>query len=183
MTEHFSISWTDAAAVVVATAALYWLFVLFVRLLGQRALARMSTTDLAVIIVVGSVIGRAALGDTPTLIAGVLAMITLFAMQALAGAIRRLIRTSWPLNNPPILLMAGTEFVEENMKRANLDEEELLPKLRECGIRHRSEVACVILEPTGEVTVLRRGIPLDHRLLLDVRGIEHVPEEFFAAEP
>ena len=138
---------------------------------------------LAAFSVVGSVIGRAALGDTPTLIAGVLAMITLFAMQALAGAIRRLIRTSWPLNNPPILLMAGTEFVEENMKRANLDEEELLPKLRECGIRHRSEVACVILEPTGEVTVLRRGIPLDHRLLLDVRGIEHVPEEFFAAEP
>lgn len=183
MLDHFIISWTDAAAVIVATAALYWLFVLFVRLLGQRALARMSSTDLAVIIVIGAVIGRGALGYTPTLVAGMLAMVTLFAMQAMAGGIRRLAKTAWPLNNPPVLLMAGTGFVEENMKRAHLDEEELLPKLRESGIRHRSEVACVILEPTGEVTVLRRGIPLDRSLMLDVRGVEHVPEEFFAAEP
>lgn len=84
--------------------------------------------------------------------------LTLFAVQAVAGEVRRLVKTAWPLK-------------------------ELLPKLRESGIRHRSEVACVILEPTGEVTVLRRGILLDRSLMLDVRGVEHVPEEFFAAEP
>lgn len=183
MLEHFTITPTDAGAVVIATAGLYWMFVIMVRLLGQRALARMSSTDLATIIVTGSVIGRAALGWTPTLVAGVLAMLTLFTMQALAGQVRRWVKTAWPLNSPPILLMAGTAFVEENLRKTHLDEEELWPKLRESGIRHRSEVACVILEPTGEVTVLRRGIPLDRSLMLDVRGIEHVPEDFFAVQP
>ncbi len=183
MLDHFTISLTDAVAVVIATAVLYWTFVILVRLVGQRALARMSSTDLATIIVLGSVIGRAALGYTPTLVAGLLAVVTLFVMQALAGQVRRLVKTGWPLNNPPILLMAGTEFMEANLRRTHLDEEELWPKLRESGIRHRSEVACVILEPTGEISVLRRGIPLDRSLMLDVRGIEHVPEEFFAAEP
>ncbi len=180
MLDHFSITVIDALAVIVATAGLYWMFVLLVRLLGQRALARMSSTDLAVIIVLGAVIGRAALGDTPVLAAGILAMITLFAMQALAGQLRRLIRTAWPLSNAPLLLMAGTGFVEEHLRRIHLDEEELWPKLREAGIRHRSEVAAVILEPTGEISVLRRGIPLDRSLLADVRGVEHLPDELFA---
>lgn len=180
MLDHFSISFTDALAVVVATAGLYWIFVLLVRLLGQRALARMSSTDLAVIIVVGAVVGRAALGSTPTLVAGILAMLTLFAMQALAGNLRRIIPTAWPLNNAPMLLMAGTDFVEENMRRIHLDEEEIWPKLREAGIRHRSEVAAVILEPTGEISVLRRGIPLDRSMLADVRGVSHLPDELFA---
>lgn len=180
MLEHFSITAIDALSVIVATAGLYWMFVLLVRLLGQRALARMSSTDLAVIIVVGAVIGRAALGETPVLAAGILAMITLFAMQALAGQLRRLIKTAWPLNNAPLLLMAGSGFLEENLRRIHLDEEEVWPKLREAGIRHRSEVAAVILEPTGEISVLRRGIPLDRSLLADVRGVEHLPDELFA---
>lgn len=180
MLEHFSITVIDALAVIVATAGLYWMFVLLVRLLGQRALARMSSTDLAVIIVVGAVIGRAALGNTPVLAAGILAMITLFAMQALAGQLRRFIKSAWPLNNAPLLLMAGTSFLEEILRRVHLDEEELWPKLRESGIRHRSEVAAVILEPTGEISVLRRGIPLDRSLLADVRGVGHLPDELFA---
>ena len=180
MIDHFSITLIDGLSVVVATATLYWMFVLLVRLLGQRALARMSSTDLAVIIMVGAVIGRSALGYTPTLAAGTLAMLTLFAMQALAGNLRRFITTSWPLNNAPILLMAGKEFVEENLRRLHLDEEEIWPKLREGGIRHRSEVAAVILEPTGEISVMRRGIPLDRSMLKDVRGVEHLPDELFA---
>ena len=180
MLDHFSITFTDGLAVVVATAGLYWIFVALVRMLGQRALARMSSTDLAVIIVVGAVIGRAALGYTPTLVAGILAMITLFAMQALAGTVRRRIRSAWPLNNAPVLLMAGKDFIEENLRRIHLDEEEIWPKLREAGIRHRSEVAAVILEPTGEISVLRRGIPLDRSLLKDVRGVEHLSDDLFA---
>lgn len=180
MLDHFSITLIDGLSVVVATASLYWMFVLLVRLLGQRALARMSSTDLAVIIVVGAVIGRAALGYTPTLVAGILAMLTLFAMQAFAGNLRRFIKTAWPLNNAPVLLMAGRDFVEDNLRRLHLDEEEVWPKLREAGIRHRSEVAAVILEPTGEISVLRRGIPLDRSLLNDVRGVEHLPADLFA---
>ena len=67
---------------------------LLVRLLGQRALARMSSTDLAVIIVVGAVIGRGPRLH-PALTAGIPTMLTLFAMQALAGNIRRSLKTAW----------------------------------------------------------------------------------------
>lgn len=183
MLERLLVTPTEALAVIISTAALYWGFILIIRVLGQRALARISSPDLATVVALGAVIGRAALGYTPTLGAGMLALVTLFAMQAMAGQIRRLTVYPESLNNAPWLLMAGTTAIPENLRRTHLAQEELLAQIRLAGVRHLSEVACVILEPTGEISVLRRGIPLDHDLMVDVRGIEQVPEEFFAAQP
>ena len=171
----------EALAVILSTVGLFWVFVVLVRLLGQRALARMSSTDLATVVALGAVIGRGALGYTPTLGAGVLALLTLFAMQALAGQIRRVARLPHFLNNKPVLLMVGSEPIEENLRKTHLAEEELWPQLRLAGIHHRSEVGFVILEPTGEISVVRRGTTLDMKLMGDVRGIDRL-ERFFRDE-
>lgn len=170
---------TQGVTVIIATAGMYVVFVVLVRLLGQRALARMSSTDLATVVALGAVIGRAALGYTPTLGAGVLALITLFAAQALAGQIRRWSRTARVLDNPPLLIMAGDEIVAKNMRRSHLVEDELWRAVRLAGIRNRSELACVILEPTGELSVLRRGQPLERRLFVEVAGAELLPGDLF----
>lgn len=170
---------SDAVTVAVATTSIYWAFVVLVRMLGQRALARMSSTDLATAIALGAVIGRAALGYTPTLGAGLVALLTLFAMQALAGQLRRWTHSSRLLVNRPVLIMAGSEVLHENLRKTHLAEDELWPQLRLAGIRHCSEVACVVLEPTGEISVLRRGVALDRRLMAAVHGVEHLPDHLF----
>ena len=181
MLERLLLTPPEALAVVLSTSGLYWAFVFLVRFLGQRALARMSSADLATAVALGAVIGRGALGYTPTLGAGILALLTLFAMQALAGQIRRVARFPHFLNNKPILIMVGSEAVEENLRKTHLAESELWPQLRLAGIHHRSEVGFVILEPTGEISVVRRGTTLDMKLMGDVRGIEHL-EKFFRDE-
>lgn len=180
MLERLLLTPVEALAVVISTAALYWSFIIIIRVLGQRALAQISSPDLATVVALGAVIGRAALGYTPTLGAGILALATLFAMQALAGQVRRLSLYPRALNNVPWLLMAGSKPIAQNLHRTHLSEEDLLAKIRLAGVRHRNQVACVILEPTGQITVLARGVPLDRGLLADVRGIEHMPDELFA---
>jgi uncharacterized membrane protein YcaP (DUF421 family) len=67
-------------AVVLSAVGIYLAFLLMVRLLGQRVLSRLSTFDAVVAVMLGAVAGRAVLGDTPTLAAGVLALGTLFAL-------------------------------------------------------------------------------------------------------
>lgn len=180
MLEKLLITPVEALTVVISTAALYWGFLLIVRVLGQRALAQISSPDLATVVALGAVIGRAALGYTPTLSAGLLALCTLFAMQALAGQIRRFALYPQTFNNVPWLLVAGSKAINENLHRTHLSEKDLLAQMRLAGVRHRNQVACVILEPTGQISVLRRGVPLDRGLLADVRGIEHMPDELFA---
>lgn len=164
----------QALEVAVSTAAIYWAFVVLVRLLGQGPLARVSSSDLASAVALGSVIGRAALGYTPNLAGGVVALLTLFAMQALAGQLQRLNRRRRLIDSRPLLLMAGTKTLQENLRRSHMVEDELWPRLRMAGIASPSEVACVILEPTGEISVLRRGTRLDRSTMVDVRGAEHL---------
>lgn len=179
MWDDLSVTPMQGVLVILSTAGIYLAFVALVRLLGQRALARMSSSDLATVVALGAVLGRAALGYTPTLSAGLLALATLFAMQALAGQLQRWNRSSKLLNNPPILLMSGSEVLRSNLKQTHLVEEELWPRLRLAGIRNRSEVACVILEPTGEISVIKRGAPLEHELLANVRGVERLDTLLF----
>lgn len=161
--------------VVIATAGMYWAFVFLIRLLGQRTLARMSSSDLATAIALGAVVGRAALGYTPTLGAGILAMITLFAMQAIAGQLQRMPKVVRVLASRPMLLMAGSQVVQENLAQAHLREDALWAKLRLAGVRNKAEVACVILESTGDISVLRIGEAVDPKLLAGVRGAHLLP--------
>lgn len=180
MLDQLLITPAQALEVVIATAAIYWVFVILVRILGQGPLARVSSSDLASAVAVGAVIGRAALGYTPNLAAGVVALLTLFAMQALAGQLQRVGRPRRLLDSPPLLLMAGAQILHENLKRSHMVEDELWPRLRLAGIGSPSEVACVILEPTGEISVLRRGSRLDRGMMQEVRGVEHLETLFDA---
>lgn len=171
------ISPLEALAVVIATAGMYVLMVLIVRLLGQRVLSTMSSVDMAAVIAFGSVLGRAALGETPLLGGGLVALSTLVLMQALAGQLRLANWGDRALNRHPVLLMTGGEIMEENLHRCHVLPTELQSRLRQAGIRSPDEVAAVIFEPTGAISVLRAGAKIDPRLLSGVVGGALVPAD------
>lgn len=158
-----------ALAVVASAVGIYLAFLLMVRVLGQRVLSRLSTFDAVVVVMLGAVAGRAVLGDTPTLAAGVLGLGTLFALEAGFGRLRAGIRVSALMNNRAVLLMAG--------ERVHVVESELFGALRGAGVRSPDEVACVVFEAAGTISVLRRGTPVDPRLLEGVRDAHLVPAD------
>ena len=65
-------------------------------------------------------------------------------------------------------------MLEDNLRSARMVESELHAKLRQVGIRRCEDVACVILERTGAVSVLHRGETISATLLGDVRGREAI---------
>jgi uncharacterized membrane protein YcaP (DUF421 family) len=158
-----------ALAVVLSAVGIYLAFLLMVRLLGQRVLSRLSTFDAVVAVMLGAVAGRAVLGDTPTLAAGVLGLGTLLALEAAFGRLRSWIRVSALMNNRAVLLMAGDRVLEANLRRVHVVEAELHGALRKAGVRNLGEIACVVFEASGTISVLRRGTPVDPRLLAGVR--------------
>lgn len=174
MWQNLGITPLEALSVVLSAVGIYAAFFVLIRTAGQRALASWSTMDKAIVIAFGSVLGRVVLGNTPTLLAGVVGLATMFALFRLEAVLRRTKRGTY-LSNKPILLMAGETIVKEGLKSARIEEDEVYLKLRQAGIRNLSEVALVILEPTGDVSVLRRGELIDPVLLRPIADKTMIP--------
>lgn len=170
----------EALAVVVATILMYVAFLALQRLLGQRVFSGLSSVNITVAAVLGAIVGRATMGHTPTLAAGVIALVTLFCLEGLISRLSRWAPVDRLVNNRPVLLMAGPRPITTHLERYHVTDTELRTALRLAGVTAAGQVAAVVLEPTGAMSVLRRGTPIDPRLLAEVRGWELVPAEFVA---
>lgn len=174
---QLGLTWIQAATVVVSTVGAYVGFLVLIKIFGQRALSSMSSFDFAAAIAFGAVIGRTVLGYTPTLLAGLLGMTTLFVLQAIFGLARRNRRLDRAVSNLPLLLMANGTILHDNLRKAKIVEDELRQKLRLAAIHRYDEVAAVILERTGAISVLRQGETIAPELIRDVRGCERLAAE------
>ena len=67
--------------------------------------------------------------------------------------------------------MKNGEILYENLSKANVGEGDLIAKLREANVLEFSEVHAVILESTGDMSVLHsdKEIELNEHLLMGVR--------------
>lgn len=171
--ERLGASWTVLAAIVLSAIGVYVAVIVLTRLAGVRGLAKMSSFDFAATVAVGSTVASTALGTSP-LVNGVVALCMLFGLQYLVATLRRRDLLHGLTDNAPILLMAGPEVLEGNLRHARVSREELWAQLRLAGVHSRSQVHAVVMETTGDMSVLRTGEPFDEELLRGVRGVEHL---------
>jgi len=176
------ISLGAAASVVIAAIGVYVAFLILVRVFGQRPLARMSTSDVVVVLAIGAVAGRAVLGESVTLAAGVIALLVLFVLRWLAEMAARTRVGRVLVRDRPVILMVENEIQRDHLRRFRVSEDEIWTVLRTTGIGNSHEVRCVVLEPTGAISVLRKGgAPLDRRMFAEAIGADRLPGRMFEA--
>lgn len=169
--EGLGSSWTVLGAVLVSTVAVYVAVIVLTRLAGVRSLAKMSSFDFAATVAVGSTVAATSLGSTP-LANGLLVLALLYGLQYLVASLRRRDLLLGLTENAPILLVAGDRILEGNLRHARVSRAELYSKLRQAGVHQLSQVRAVVMETTGDMSVLRVGEPFDDELLHGIRGVE-----------
>lgn len=169
-------SWSALGYVLLSTLGIYLALVLLTRISGLRSFSKLSSFDFAVTVAIGSLIATVLVAEDPPLLQGAVALTALYGVQIGLGVLRQ--RWDWVptlVDNEPLLLMDGDQVLHGNLAKGSMTEADLRAKLREANVIDRSQVRAVVMETTGDVSVLHApsdGPDLDPTLLQDVRDPE-----------
>lgn len=173
----FSAPLADVGRVVVSTAVAYLAVVAATRVGGLRSFAKMSSFDFAATVAVGSMLASMSLSTTRPLAVGIAGLATLYGLQLTVAGLRRHGLVRRVVDNAPLLLMADGKVLNDNLRTGRVTRDELRSKLREANVLRSDEVRAVVLESTGDISVLHGppdGRGLDPDLLRGVRGSERI---------
>lgn len=169
----FSTTWQALALVVASTLGIYVSLIVLTRLAGLRSFSKLSGFDFAITVAVGSVVATVLIAEDPPLAQGVMALAALYAVQiGVAIARNRSDRVAGWVDNEPLLIMDHQEILDENLRKGQMTRADLFAKLREANVLRLEEVRAVVMESTGDVSVLHTepgGVEPDPQLLEGVR--------------
>ncbi|MGB3180783.1 MAG: YetF domain-containing protein [Cyclobacteriaceae bacterium] len=143
------------------------LIIIITRIVGLRSFAKFTVYDFAFTVAIGSIIGAVLTSSTSvvrgfTAIGGLLSLTYLFSiLQRKSSALKN------AMSNSPLLLMDGPEILYENLKAARVQEDQLIAKLREANVLNFQQVCAVVLEATGDISVLHKSSAEEDVLLED----------------
>jgi len=160
---------TELWLVVVSTLLILVAAIAAIRIAGLRALSKMSSFDFVVTVALGSSVATAA-ATSASLAAGAVALVTLLAAQWLVAQLRSHTAFDTVVDNTPMLLMVGPDMIERNLEATRVTRSDVLAKLREANVTRLDQVLAVVLETTGDISVLHGEGDLAAELLDGVSG-------------
>ena len=163
-----------ALEIFLASLALYFGVIVYTRLNGLRTFSKMTSFDFAMTIAVGSIMGAAALDPEGKLFYGLLAIAWLVLFQRFVAQGRRSESFDKLVNNAPLCLLWKGRLLEKNLRESRVTPKDVYSKLREANALDLGQVHAVVLETTGDISVLHGQQELNEAVLTGVRGI---PEE------
>lgn len=170
MTTWFDITGQEFVGVLISVVMVYGGIIALTRVIGLRSFSKMSASDFAITIAVGSIFGAAVTNPNPSVSVAVLALAGLFVAQWLIAFLRTRTGFAQAVDNAPLMLVRDGELLEQNMKSANVTQGDIRAKLREANVFRLQDAAAVIFETTGDISVLhsKDRVETDDFILNDV---------------
>nr|WKN39208.1 DUF421 domain-containing protein [Tunicatimonas sp. TK19036] len=164
---------------VVSAVLVYAIVIMYTRFFGLRSFSKMSSFDFAMTVAVGTLLSSAIINKSPSVVQSGVALLSLYLLQLMVALLRQ--KISWfskVVDNQPLLLMDGPTILYENLRKAQLSEDDLRAKLREANVLNYSQVKAVVFETTGDISVLHtsQNTELDVDILQGVQGVSRLSD-------
>jgi uncharacterized membrane protein YcaP (DUF421 family) len=149
--------WSSLVRVVLVGILAYAGLVLLLRISGKRTLSKMNAFDLIVTVALGSTLATVLLSKDVALAEGITAFALLIALQYLItwSSVR------WPcveklVKAEPSLLFFEGKFLENRLRQQRVTHAEIYAAVRAHGTPRLDDVAAVVQETDGSMTVLTK---------------------------
>ncbi|WP_289042989.1 YetF domain-containing protein [uncultured Olleya sp.] len=153
---------------------LFIVIIVITRIIGLRSFAKFTAYDFAFTIAIGSIISSTLTSST-SLTHGAVAIASLLVLTYIFSFLQKKFSfISSIISNKPLLLMKGKTILYDNLKHARIEKPQLIAKLREANVLDFNQIEAVVLESTGDISVLHKSsssddININDTLLEDVR--------------
>ena len=163
----FEETWLDIAtrAVVLSLIGIVWV-TLVIRLIGLRSLSKMTNFDFVVTVASGSLLaGAVQASEWTAFVQALAALAALFVLQFIIAKLRQQSESfEQAIQNGPIFLMWEGKFIDNALETSRVARDDVIAKLREANVLDMGQVRAVVLETTGDISVLH-GDHLDDDLV------------------
>lgn len=169
MDQVFFTSWTSIFRTLLIGVTAYAGLIIMLRLSGKRTLTKMNAFDLVVTVALGSTLATVLLNKSVALADGLTAFALLIFLQFVLTWLSVRSKTVGQLiKAEPALLVYQGHFLPAALKAERVTEAEVLAVLRAQGVPSVAEAAAVVLETSGELSVLRHTDSGQQSTLQDV---------------
>ncbi|MFA5584862.1 MAG: YetF domain-containing protein [Bacteriovoracaceae bacterium] len=144
--------------IIFRTSFMYIYTLFLVRIIGKRGVATLAPFEMAVIVVLGSVLADPMLNVKTPLIKGMVIMSVIVAMERLLVHLtEKNTKAESFLESSPRQLVSNGVINLDNIHKEGFSRDDLFLNLREKGIEHLGEIKCSFLETNGRVSVWIKG--------------------------
>lgn len=162
-------NWESTIRTICLTTLGYIALVLLLRVTGKRTLSKMNAFDFIITIALGSSLASIALNKSIPLADGVTAIILFIGFQFLLTWLSVRIKAVKTLvTSSPSLIFYKGNFLYQAMKKERITVEEIYNAARQKGISTLDEVDMIILETTGEISIIEKITSLKKTTFEDV---------------
>lgn len=150
-------SWESIIRTICLTSFGYISMILLLRLSGKRTLSKLNAFDFIVTVALGSCLASVALNKSITLADGFTAFALFIGLQFLLTWLSVRVKAfKGIITSSPSLIFYKGDFLRQEMKKERITEEEIYNAARQKGISSLDEVDMIVLETTGEISIIQK---------------------------
>ena len=155
MSGTFFDGWAHLLRSALSAAGIYIVIVAAIRIVGEKALAKMSGYDMIVTVALGSLVAALPLTTSVSLTDAIAAAVTFLGLQQITRYLQaRYRRVHTLVRERPRLLLWNGRLLEDRMLQSDISADEVRAAVRRSGILSLKQVRAAILENDGEWSII-----------------------------